>query len=1187
MKNLIDFLNNKQYLIIKKINKIKTDIINLKQLGETTNITQLGGSMSDQIKKLEEEIVKLVGYYIILSNQKKKTNNINFDEMIKYLTDATTKYSKLIDVVKNDDLKKSLYSNQIINLMKDIDAQINGTDFLNIELKKSNNFITPPLDINLIEYIYKPVIEKTNEDIKKYINDIDKSNTDTNNNENLKNSIEELNKQIEILNNYDKTIKENTNKITQYYDVFNNDDNYEINISNYIEPKDILEMITVKKLTNINKDTKLEDIESLNRALSSIPNPEDDNYLKIINNNPEYLTNPDYKAIAQISGGGFITKNKNIINSLVKKWDNELIKNKNKLYNKNIKNKKDISSTFILKGGSFDDYSKNLMEFQNKQLEYKQIYNKLINDANIFNLEYSQFYHHKLFIINYVKFVFLNEDYRIYQNISRGTISYYKSIVKDILSKIDKLKASSDLYGYFYIYHYITLKILNIFLTKIHMKWKGYSIENDEEQKNKSRLLILNNTDYNPEIKKGLFLLNLFKDILDDYKLKHTSHVSVYLRINDYGTIPLEIFKKRVNDETKLDIDSLNKCIGCTDEQCKTIIEPFNDKIIFNEIYDPEGFKNNDVLALYMGLPNYLSKNQSIMMMTYGYSGVGKTYTLFGGENNQGILQKTLSSIQGSTAIYTRSYEIYGLALPYKAYWSNIKPEDYKHNIYAYKFNNNSIEKPIKIENKEIQTYLDDIKYTDTAKIEKSYEKIEQNNITDFYKFVDSIDKFRTKEGRIKKTINNNESSRSIMVYEFKVKLTNNIVNFVIMDLPGKEDILNSYVKPTKPPIPPKEYDFYSDYCIKLKKEIISYNYNENAIRAAIYLNPILLATFPEIAKKLNNFMNTNINSDYKDFIITTYNKDRKMLNENINMEILINWVNSDVPLIQFINKDKFIEGIYTDNDKNNFKECVLASENLRYLLENNMIDTLIKFYNEKLIDNNNNCDNYSSISFEGFYINENILGLINTLSMRLTRDNEEKQLPKQLPIKAMNNYFSENLFNLNNTERPIEIVTTINKKIMDKYNINVNKITGKGTLYKIKYTIEDNNGKLIAEVDDPSNETRSQTYFIRDFLRKYLKDDTMNFDYNTEYKDRTIQKWFEDSYDFNMTYADEPPIATFMKAYFGKDDTGNKDVIDNFNLFFVASNTKGLDSCEKQIKLIADSKIFIDTIREWVPPQI
>jgi hypothetical protein len=96
-----------------------------------------------------------------------------------------------------------------------------------------------------------------------------------------------------------------------------------------------------------------------------------------------------------------------------------------------------------------------------------------------------------------------------------------------------------------------------------------------------------------------------------------------------------------------------------------------------------------------------------------------------------------------------------------------------------------------------------------------------------------------------------------------------------------------------------------------------------------------------------------------------------------------------------------------------------------------------------------------------------------------------------------------------------------------------------------------------------------------------------MNFDYNTEYKDRTIQTWFEDSYDFNMTYADEPPIATFMKAYFGKDDTGNKDVIDNFNLFFVASNTKGLDSCEKQIKLIADSKIFIDTIREWVPPQI
>jgi len=774
MKNLIDFLNNKQYLIIKKINKIKTDIINLKQLRGTNNITQLGGSMSDQIKKLEEKIVKLVGYYIILSNQKNKTNNINFDEMINYLTKATTKYSTLIDVVKNDDLKKSLYSNQIINLMTDIDAQISGTDFLNIKLKEKNNFITPPLDINLIENIYKPVIKKTNEYIKKYIEDNDNNYIENNNK--LIISIKEHDEQIKILKSYNDNILININKIKSYYNIFKDEKTNNIDNSNYINPSNILEMITVKKLTNINKDTNLEDTKSLNSALSSISieQPEDDNYLKIINYNSDYLIKPDYDAIKIISGGGFITKNKNIklINSLVKKWNNELIKNKNKLYkkqyNKNIKNKKDISSAFILKGGSFDEYSKNLIEFQNKQLEYTETYNELINNVNIFNLKYSQFYHHKLFIINYIKFVFLNENYRIYQNISRGTISYYKSIVDDILSKINKFKTSDELYEYFYIYHYITLKILKNFLDNLHNNWKGYNDVNDEKEKNKSRLLILNPAvEHTGNIKKGLFLLNLFKDILDDYKLKRTSPVSVYLKINDYGTISTEFFKKRVNDEKKLDIESLKLCID------STILEPFNDKIIFDEIYDPKGFESNDVLALYMGLPNFLSKKRSIMMMTYGYSGVGKTYTLFGDENNQGILQKTLSSIQGSTAIYTRTYEIYDLSL---SYWSN-------YSIYTYKFNTNNIEEI----QAEIQDYLNNIKNTEEKKIKILYEKIEQANITEFYKFVNNIDTIRKEKGRI----NNANSSRSIMVYEFKIKLTNDIVNFVIMDLPGKEGLYN------------------------------------------------------------------------------------------------------------------------------------------------------------------------------------------------------------------------------------------------------------------------------------------------------------------------------------------------------------------------------------------------------------
>jgi hypothetical protein len=680
-----------------------------------------------------------------------------------------------------------------------------------------------------------------------------------------------------------------------------------------------------------------------------------------------------------------------------------------------------------------------------------------------------------------------------------------------------------------------------------------------------------------------------------------------------------------------------------------------------------------------MGLPNFLSKNQSIMMMTYGYSGVGKTYTLFGDNKNPGILQKTLSSIQGASAIYTRTYEIYGLALPYKAYWS--RQQDYKHSIIIYKLDDTNIDE-IK-DNTEIEKYLNDINNISLTNISEStstYNLINDQGIKDFSIFVEYIDDFRKDEGRIKKTINNDNSSRSIMVYEFKVILNNDIVNFVVMDLPGKEDILKSYVEPgenipdtnsakTKAETKAEaETDYLSNFCIKLKQEIINYGYNVRALRSAIYLNPILLATFPEIAKLLNDFMFKEYkdNKEYLTFPVTTVKKqsksDEKVLKSDKTMENVLLWANYKVTEKFNINLEQFkkyimentkfnvdkktitaseitdingisgVSGVNQDNiikkllknfisynefnnkikilsikelDKlndderkiiyyypknpperdinfikidykkniniNNFKQCILASENLRYLLENNMIDTLITFYNEKLIDNNNNCNNYSSISFEGFYINENILGLINALSSRLNSTNKQ-------PIESMDNFFSEYLSTFPDNKRQIT------SAIIDDLEISFNKPQ---SLYKIT-----ENKEL-----EKHNELRSQTYFLRDFLGKqeilngskkikFLKeDDHILKDKNKyttyKYKDKTIKDWFEGSYNFNKTYADISPISQFMKAYFIKNDNGKNNVIDNFYLFYVVSNLK---NCKEQIKLISDSEKFINTINNYSP---
>ena len=105
------------------------------------------------------------------------------------------------------------------------------------------------------------------------------------------------------------------------------------------------------------------------------------------------------------------------------------------------------------------------------------------------------------------------------------------------------------------------------------------------------------------------------------------------------------------------------------------------------------GFGDNATLAMYMNIPTYLAKGKSIMMITYGYSGVGKTFTLFGkvkDPRQNGILQKALLSIQNKEAIYMRTYEIYGKALPYKSYWSNLTPTEYDHQIISYTFDSES-----------------------------------------------------------------------------------------------------------------------------------------------------------------------------------------------------------------------------------------------------------------------------------------------------------------------------------------------------------------------------------------------------------------------------------------------------------------------------------------------------------------
>ena len=873
-----------------------------------------------------------------------------------------------------------------------------------------------------------------------------------------------------------------------------------------------------------------------------------------------------------------------------------------------------------LEGGFINQWEKyyyKIIDIYMKINEYKKLYENFKKTSRDFNIKYIQLFNHQLYITNYIQLVLFNDNYKIYQYLSKGTVNYYRSIVEKIYNECnnDKIVKSNNVINYFYKYHYITLQLLLSFLTQLRNNWSvdinyyktpesevSKQTQLAEKSKNTCKLEVIP-TDkmHTDKMKKGLFIFNLFKDILDAYANNLASPIAVYLRINDFsgkvGNSILEVFKK-IENQDKLDIGQLRLCdkydnavikaTSKTDlDNLDKILNDFS-KIEFNEIYDSKGFSDNATLAMYMNIPTYLGKGKSIMMITYGYSGIGKTFTLFGkvngdGSVENGILQKSLLSIQNTQGIYMRTYEIYGKALPYKSYWSNLTTDKYDHQIYSYSYDEDKTIQFDVITNEKMVPYLNKIKDNNIDK----YREISIQEINSFETFINGIDDIRKKDGRIKKTVNNPDSSRSIMVYEFKIKLEGEkYVRFVVMDLPGKEDIKSAYVYPAKP-----EQELKEAYCININKEIlkdsytnaagttVDFTYNEAAVKAAIFLNPIFISVFPTIANKVNDYFIKKFkkDDDFNKFKVTTlFKKDRdKPLYtvKKADLQIFYQKINSSddfgISSTTSRNDKKSSDEVKeehedTINYEPKFRNCVVASEIMRYLLEKNKLSDIIEFYNDELLDISPECKKKKSagLPFEGFYINENILGLVNQLRKRL---NPLFTIDKK---NLMGNYFSERM-----GERKVHDPDFGGDPA--KSNLNIYE-----------------------------NEGVAQTYFIRNFLREKITDNPkrllisndgnhlLNADdlttVDTNYGKQSIKSWFEDAYDFNKSYTEKPPIQVFMEAYFSALDEKEplNKTIDNFYLFYVVNN-ENLGKCANQIKLIHDSKEFISSIKNYTAPEI
>ena len=243
-------------------------------------------------------------------------------------------------------------------------------------------------------------------------------------------------------------------------------------------------------------------------------------------------------------------------------------------------------------------------------------------------------------------------------------------------------------------------------------------------------------------------------------------------------------------------------------------------EINVDKIFTTEDYRTNTDIAYEMNIPQNLQKTGSIIY-TFGYSGVGKTHTLFGkivGETVlPGLLQSSLNilSNKDNIKIFYRIYEIYGIGFNNTMYWQNIDTNlvfcithKLRNGIVIDKNKNLTIDdleiNVSKNDFRSIYDYVHERKHNSDKLDKKIYSELDNNSITNFSKIVNVIEENRKNgydlfnNGKSIKTIyetkNNPVSSRSIMFYEFLIQendTNNNLIPYVIIDLPGQEDIID------------------------------------------------------------------------------------------------------------------------------------------------------------------------------------------------------------------------------------------------------------------------------------------------------------------------------------------------------------------------------------------------------------
>lgn len=704
--------------------------------------------------------------------------------------------------------------------------------------------------------------------------------------------------------------------------------------------------------------------------------------------------------------------------------------------------KKPINAKVQIGGDKIHDINRTILEIVNFLDELNNnlhTYKLHVVAYNQYSIRYNNYMLYILSILTLQKYKF-KDNVLLFSYINKGLLQMYLMIIKDILEKI-RGHNDNPIYSYFDRYHYFTLGQLELFIEYILTKYI------DKVPEDKKTTFIINVKRSTGKAKFMFTLLGHFKDILDSYKENIQKQVTIYARINDWGTTEKMFTIDDKKDLIHMKINT-KPCATLTNGP-KERLKLGNDPLIrFTEVYDTERYPDNETISSYMMLAAQLSKGKGVFLMTYGYSGTGKTFTLFGNKETQGMLQSTLNSIRGMEEIGFRSYEIYGQGVAYPHYWkSNIYQKIYEHSI---NIENDEIKFIKSIEHETSSNYLTTGKYL----------KITENQVKlvfkDFANYTTQLDDERKGAGRIRITPNNPESSRSIVVYDFIILVDDNSVKkyipFVIIDLPGREEITQTYVETyLKKPFIPKEYT--NEENGPFYKALLG-SIAVNPLGLAFLVPSMIFETMNDLGPEEENKILNNIDGKTINFfgqsisignvkiptsMATYYSGIPFKLGDNPFYKVTKYDPHNQKQVLK-INTEPSSHPKHVPTATNSIQyQCVVAMFVINSLIANNRFDILEKLYKkikdtylnmqsvfnsigdkktflkqfmeskkvdeldpqevEVTLDNMINFK-YFLAQHEGIYINENIMGLLKHLIRNVLPNNTDEDTRKIIPLQ-------------------------------------------------------------------------------------------------------------------------------------------------------------------------------------------